>query len=163
MKLFKKRFQDHQYKFIFGATTATIINLGLIVGFGSGINPKLNIISSILVIALADNLTDSLGIHIYQETQELKLKYVWLSTIFNFLTRLFISIIFILIVLVFPLNIATFYSIILGLLLLSVISYLIAKQRNSNPLIAIAEHLALALIVIISSYYLGHWVVNILK
>ncbi len=159
----KKIFQSHQSKFVFGATTATMINLGLIVGLNSSANAKLNIISSILVIALADNLIDSLGIHIYQEAQSLKLKNVWISTLTNFLARLLISLIFIFIIFVFPLTNAIFYSMAFGLILLSVFSYLIARQRNSNPLVAILEHLFIAFVVILASHYLGQWIVGVLK
>jgi VIT1/CCC1 family predicted Fe2+/Mn2+ transporter len=163
MHLFRKKFQNNQYKFIFGATTAILINLGLVVGLDSASNTKLSIISSILVVAIADNLVDSLGIHIYQETQNLKTKHVWISTLLNFLTRFSISLLFILIIMLLPLSSAISFSIFFGFILLSIISYLVARQRNSNIYLAITEHLSIALLVIFASYYLGHWIKVVLQ
>ena len=74
----------HERRFIFGATTAVITNMGLVTGLFFSPNAKMNIIGSILVIALADNISDSLGIHIFQEAEKLKIKEVWLSTLTNF-------------------------------------------------------------------------------
>jgi hypothetical protein len=48
------------------------------------------------VIAIADNISDSLGIHIYQESDLKKSEVVRVSTIFNFITRFFVILIFIL-------------------------------------------------------------------
>jgi vacuolar iron transporter family protein len=163
MKFFNNYFRAQQYKYIFGATTAVMINMGLVVGFNHGVGAKLNIISSILVIAIADNLTDSLGIHIYQESQKLMAKNVWLSTLANFMTRFLVSLLFVLIILILPLPLAVACSLVFGLISLSAISYLIAKQRKSNPTMAIIEHLALALLVIFSSHYLGRWITATLK
>jgi hypothetical protein len=55
-------------RFSFGATSAIITNLGLIVGFDSLSNPKSSIIRSMLVIGIADNISDTLGMHVYQES-----------------------------------------------------------------------------------------------
>jgi len=41
----------------FGATSAIVTGVGLIVGFGSAEVPKSVIISSLLIVGLADNLT----------------------------------------------------------------------------------------------------------
>lgn len=147
-----------QRRYIFGVTTAIITNLGLIAGLYFSANAKVNIIGSILVIAVADNISDSLGIHIYQETENMSTKEVWLSTFTNFMARFLVSLFFISIVIIFPLSSATIYLMILGIFLLGVISYIIARGKKINPYRAIAEHIVIAVIVIIVSRYLGFWI-----
>jgi vacuolar iron transporter family protein len=148
-----------QTKFSFGATSGIITNLGLIVGFDKLANPKLGIIAGILVIALADNISDSAGIHIYQEAECLSSKEVWVSTISNFLARLFVSLSFILLIAVLPLKLAVAISIAWGLLLLSFMSYSIAKVRKVSPYEAIFEHLAIAVFVIVASSLVSSWII----
>jgi hypothetical protein len=65
-----------QTRFSFGATSAIITNLGIITGLDTLTHPKLSIIGALLVIALADNLSDTFGIHIYQESEYLGTKEV---------------------------------------------------------------------------------------
>ena len=55
-------------KFSFGATSSTVTSLGIIFGLLSSGNPQASVIGSLLVIAVADNIADSLGIHIYRES-----------------------------------------------------------------------------------------------
>jgi len=63
-------------KFSFGSTSAIITNVALIMGLNSAKDAKLAIIGSLLVIALADNVSDSFGIHMYQESEGLSQKRV---------------------------------------------------------------------------------------
>ena len=65
----------------FGLTSGIITTLGLIVGLSSGTNSKSVVIGGILVIALADAFSDSLGMHISEEAnRKNKTKDVWEST-----------------------------------------------------------------------------------
>jgi hypothetical protein len=41
-----------------------------------------------VVIALANNISDFFGIHIFQESEKIETLEIWLSTIFNFLARI---------------------------------------------------------------------------
>jgi vacuolar iron transporter family protein len=150
----------HERRFIFGATTAVITNMGLVSGLFFSPNAKMNIVGSILVIALADNISDSLGIHIFQEAEKLKIKEVWLSTITNFLTRFLVSMAFVAMVLLLPIQTAVIDLVILGMILLAFISFVVARSQKRNPLIAISEHLAIAVLVIISSHLIGEWILN---
>ncbi|MBF0522301.1 MAG: hypothetical protein HQL24_04505 [Candidatus Omnitrophica bacterium] len=153
-----KRF--NQTKFSFGATSAIITILGLITGLDSLTHPKSSIFAGILVIALADNISDSMGIHIYQESEHLNEKEVWISTLTNFLTRLGVSLSFLFLIAVLPLSLAVPCSVVWGLTLLASISYIIAKDRNKNPFLAIVEHLSIAIFVIILSHLVGRWVIS---
>ena len=53
----------------FGATSAIVTSVGLMVGFGSADVRKSAIISGLLIVGLADNLTDTLSIHIFQQSE----------------------------------------------------------------------------------------------
>jgi VIT1/CCC1 family predicted Fe2+/Mn2+ transporter len=108
-----------------------------------------------MVIALADNIADSAGIHIYQEAECLKTKDVWFSTFTNFLTRILVSLTFVFLVILLPIKAAVTCSLIWGLLLLSYLSYTIARNRKVNPYLAVFEHIAIAVLVIVLSNFLG--------
>jgi len=58
---------SHLTKYSFGASSAIITCLAFIIGLSHSSNPRLSIVGSLLVIAIADNISDSLGIHIFQE------------------------------------------------------------------------------------------------
>jgi vacuolar iron transporter family protein len=148
----------HERRFIFGATTAVITNMGLITGLFFIPNAKMTIIGSILVIALADNISDSLGIHIFQEAEKLKIKEVWLSTLTNFLTRFLVSMVFVLVISLMPIEEAVVGLVVLGMALLAVISFFVARSQNRNPLFAIAEHIGIAILVILASHWIGEWI-----
>ena len=156
----KGKCRPNQTKFSFGGTSAIITILGLIIGLDSTANPKVVIISGILVIALADNISDSLGIHIFQESECVDKKEVWLSTLTNFLTRLFVSFSFVALVALLPMTLAVPCSIIWGMGLLAAISYAIARGRGLNPYPAILEHFSIAIAVIIASEFAGKWLIK---
>ena len=160
LKTLKEQHRLFQTKFSFGATSAIITNLGLITGLDTLAHPKISIISGILVIALADNIADSFGIHIYQESECINEREVWLSTLTNFLTRVFVSATFILLVAALPINLAVICSIVWGMALLAVMSYTIAKKRNVSVFKALFEHLAIATFVIIASHLIGKTIIS---
>jgi len=115
----KNKCRLYQTKFSFGASSAIITNLGLIAGLRTEVHAKLSIISAMLVIALADNTSDSVGIHIYQESECLKTREIWLSTCTNFFSRILVSLIFIALIFFLPIKIGVICFLIWGLLLLS--------------------------------------------
>lgn len=149
----------HLTRFSFGATSAIITCLAFVISLSKTDNPNL-IIGSLLVIAIADNISDSLGIHIYQESDLKKSEIVRTSTFFNFLTRFLVILIFILFVRFLPITYAILFSIVWGLSLLLVLSYLIAKEQNVNPYSAIFWHISIAVLVIIASNFLSGWIMS---
>jgi len=153
-------FSANQRKFIFGSTTAVITNMGLAVGLYFIPNARVSIIGSILLIAIADNVSDSLGIHIYNEAERFRTPEVWLTTIMNYFTRLVASLVFIIFFIFFPLWWATVTSLIYGYLVLIVVSYFIARERKSNPVLATVEHLIIATAVLVISVILGSFISN---
>jgi VIT1/CCC1 family predicted Fe2+/Mn2+ transporter len=148
-----------QTRFSFGATSAIITNLGIITGLDTLAQPQLSIIGALLVIALADNMSDSFGIHIYQESEHLSKKEVWLSTLTNFFTRLFVSLTFVALIILLPIKVAVVCSVIWGLLILTVMSYIIAKQRKISPYSAILIHIIIAVVVVAASNFIGAFLI----
>ena len=147
-------------KFSIGATAAITTSMGLIAGLTQGDTAKTGIITGLLIVAIGDNISDSLGIHIYKESEGASKKDIRLSTFGNFIVRLFLAFTFVLIVLLFSSHLALLVSSIWGLVLLAILSYLIAKSKKSNPFFEIIWHLAVALIVIIGSKLLGNLILK---
>ena len=155
--------RPRQTRFSFGATSAIITNLGIVTGLDTLTHPKLSIIGALLVIALADNLSDSFGIHIYQESEHVGKKEVWISTLTNFFTRLFVSLSFIILIIALPIKPAVICSVLWGLSLLSVMTYTIAKQQKINPYPAILVHVGIAILVVIASNFAGKFIITQLQ
>jgi VIT1/CCC1 family predicted Fe2+/Mn2+ transporter len=142
--------------YIFGSSAAIITDVSLIVGLGSARAGKGPILAGLLTIAVADNISDSLGIHLYKESEGYGQKLSLFSTILNFLSRLLISFTFVAIVLVLPMAHAIFAGLIWGLLLIVVISYLISRRNKDNPVREMVIHVLTAAVVVVLSRYLGH-------
>lgn len=65
-------------RFSFGSSSAIITNIALTIGLDTTVNAKSAIIGSLLVVALADNISDTLGMHMFQESEGHSKKTVWL-------------------------------------------------------------------------------------
>ncbi|MDD2913266.1 MAG: VIT1/CCC1 transporter family protein [Candidatus Paceibacterota bacterium] len=143
----------------FGLTSGIITTVGLMVGLYSGTNLKLAVIGGILTIAVADAFSDALGIHISEEFESShSTKEIWESTVFAFLFKFFFSLIFVVPVLIFDLFWAVVISIVFGMLMIGIFSFQFAKKQNMNPWKATAEHLFIAIIVVVITYYVGYLV-----
>lgn len=149
-------------KFSFGATSGIITSLGLIMGLYTVPNAKLSIISSLLILALADNFSDTMGIHVYQDAENYTPAEVWISTVTNFMARFLVSAFFILFFIIFPIKIAVAFSVFYGLLILAAVSYQIAINKKENPFKTILEHVSIAMIVIFASKFVGEWIIKTL-
>lgn len=147
----------------FGLTSGIITTLGLMVGLNSGTHSAKVVISGILVIAIADALSDALGMHISEETNyNRSTREVWEATIFTFLAKFIFASIFIIPVLFFSLKIAIIISIIFGLILISLFSSYIAWRQNESYAKIISEHLVIALLVIIITQFIGDFIYELL-
>ncbi|MBU2540878.1 MAG: hypothetical protein KJ593_03150 [Candidatus Omnitrophica bacterium] len=147
--------------FSFGVTSGIITTLGLMVGLHSGTNSKLVVIGGILTIAIADAFSDALGIHVSEEMENKHTaKQVWAATIATFFSKLVFALTFIIPVLLFELSTAIVIAIIWGLSILSLFSYRMARKQRVNPWKVLAEHLFIAIIVIIITHYLGDWIAS---
>lgn len=87
-------------------------------------------------------------------------RIVRVSTVLNFLTRFGVILVFIGFVLLFPLTLATAFSVAWGLGLLVVLSYSIAREQKGNPYPAILMHVGIAVVVILISSALSEWIMG---
>jgi VIT1/CCC1 family predicted Fe2+/Mn2+ transporter len=144
----------------FGLTSGIITTLGLIVGLNSGTGSRLVIIAGILTIAIADAFSDSLGIHISEESGQKNKshKEIWESTISTFFSKLIIALSFLIPILLFTLRQAIIMSIFWGFLLITLFSYYIARIKRSSSQKIIIEHLLIATFVILATHFVGTWI-----
>ena len=145
--------------FSFGLTSGIITTLGVIVGLHSSTHSTLVVIGGIVVIAIADSLSDALGIHISEES-EIKhpAKDIWESTISTFLSKFVFALTFIIPFLFLPLSSAIIASVIWGFSLITMFSLYLAKQQNLKPYKVILEHMIIAIVVVVITHYIGEWV-----
>lgn len=152
---------NHSLKvgFSFGLTSGIITTLGVMVGLYSGTLSELAVLGGIVTIAIADAFSDSLGVHVSEESEGVHSgKQIWQSTLSTFLTKFFVAIIFIVPLLLLDLATAVYAGIVMGLSLLAIFSFVMAKERKENPWIAITEHLAIGIIVVAVTFFVGEWV-----
>ena len=146
--------------YILGSSAAVITNVSLIVGLGSARAGKGPILSGLLTVALADNISDSLGIRLYKESEGCGERLSRLATALNFLSRLLVSLSFVAIVLVFSGPQAMIVGIAWAFLLLTLISYLVTRSNHEHSLTAIIRHVVIAVIAIALSRCVGHLIAN---
>lgn len=143
----------------FGLTSAIITTLGLMVGLHSFSGSKLVVMGGVLTIAIADACSDALGIHVSEEAEKRHTaKEVWESTLATFLAKFLFALTFMVPVLLFELTTAILIGIVYGFLMLALLSYAIAKDGTENPWKVVAEHLAIALIVVVLTHEIGDWI-----
>jgi VIT1/CCC1 family predicted Fe2+/Mn2+ transporter len=147
----------------FGLTSGVITTLGLLIGLNASTHSRVVIISGILVIAVADSLSDALGIHASEETEKNHSHgEIWMSTVSTFLSKGVFSLSFVLPILLLPLSQAIIASIIWGLTLIIILNYHLAKIRKTNISTSLIEHVVIAIIVIILSHLIGSYIRNYL-
>ncbi|MFW0862277.1 MAG: VIT1/CCC1 transporter family protein [Candidatus Komeilibacteria bacterium] len=145
--------------FSFGLASGVITTLGLIVGLEAGTGSRLVVIGGILVIAIADAMSDALGIHLSEESSGLQShKNVWRVTIATFLSKFFFALTFVIPIILFELQTAIIVSVIYGLALIGAFSFYMGKQQDNKPWHTTFEHLFIAIVVIVITHYVGHWV-----
>ncbi len=143
----------------FGATSGVITTVGLLTGLNAGTQSLAAVLGGILVIAVADAMSDALGIHLSEEADPNKShRQVWVATIFTFLTKFIFASSFAVPLLLLPLQQAVVASIVWGMTVISVLSYFLAKAQHVRPLLIIMEHLGIALTVVALSHLIGAWV-----
>ncbi len=147
----------------YGGTAAVVTSMALISGLSAADATKAVIVSALLIAALADNLTDALSVHIFQESEQLDQKDAFTGTMTNFVTRLLLCLSFVLLVVLFPLALAAKVAMVWGMLLLATLTYLVARERKVKPISEVVKHLLVASAVIIASNMTGHWIGAVLS
>lgn len=138
----------------FGLTSGVITTLGLMVGLHSGTHSRAVVMGGILTIAIADALSDALGIHVSEESKNTAPAFqVWESTIAMFLAKFLIAMTFLLPVLVLPLDEAIVMSVVWGLSLLAVLSLFLARAQRIAPWTVIGEHVLIGICVVAITHF----------
>jgi len=144
---------------VFGLTSGIITTLGLMVGLHSGTHSRVVVIGGIVTIAIADAFSDALGIHVSEEAENVHThKEIWTSTLATFAAKFFCSASFIIPLSLLPLSTAIWVSLVWGLGLLALFSHMLARNQEKRSLPVVAEHLAIAVIVISLTHLLGDWI-----
>jgi VIT1/CCC1 family predicted Fe2+/Mn2+ transporter len=146
----------------YGSTAAIITSMGLIVGLDATTASIGALLSSILIAGIADNLTDSLSVHIYQESEKLPERAAFRTTAMNFIARFSVSLTFVLILVAFPRSASLRLSVIWGFFLLSALSYLLARARAVSAWSEIWKHGVVAVVVILISRAIGTWILRVM-
>ncbi len=140
----------------FGGTAAIVTSVALIFGLDAATATKSTIVSGLLIIALADNLTDALSMHIYQESEgRLQSREAFIATWSNFVARLLIALTFVLLVVLLPIASAVIASAVWGLALLIALTWALARERKIGFMVELGKHCAAAVAVILASRGLG--------
>jgi len=144
----------------FGSTAGITTSMGLIAGLNATAAMKVTVLASLLIVGVADNLTDALAIHVYQESEGLAEPKAFRSTIANFLTRLVVTISFLTVVMLTPESIVVPLALAWGLTLLSGLSYLLARVRAVSAWAQMFRHAVVAVAVILISRLIGKWILT---
>ncbi len=143
----------------FGATSGVITTIGLIAGLNAGTHSVAAVLGGIFVIAVADAMSDALGIHLAEEADPSATALnIWSATVITFLTKFVFSLSFAVPILLLPLDEAVVASIAWGMFVITVLSYLLARTQRSSAAAIITEHLGIAVVVVGLSHLIGDWV-----
>lgn len=150
---------EHPFKigFSFGLTSGIITTLGLMVGLDAGTHSRLAVVGGILTIAVADAFSDALGIHTSEESEgRHSERLIWKATLYTFLAKFVVAMTFVIPLLLFQLPTAVVVNVVWGLLLLGVFNFLMARWERASPMKVVSHHMAIALLVVTITYYLGN-------
>lgn len=140
----------------FGLTSGVITTLGIIVGLHAGTHSRLAVLAGMIVLAVADALSDAIGIHISEEAEgEHATREIWEATLFTFSSKFVFSLTFVPLIVFLEISTAILASVVWGLFLIVIISFYTAKLQNKNVHRTIAEHLLVTILVIFLAHYLG--------
>jgi vacuolar iron transporter family protein len=144
--------------FSFGLTSGVITTLGLIVGLHAGTHSRAAVLGGILTIAIADSLSDALGIHLAEESKGMaSVRQVWEATVATFLSKFIVATTFVVPLLLFGLDASILVSLLWGLVILTALSFFIAREQHIPAWKVVTEHVLIASSVVLVSYYAGLW------
>jgi len=137
----------------FGLVSGIITVLGMIVGLETATKSRLAVIAGIVSIAVADAMSDSFGIHVSEEAEGDAT--VWKPTLYTLGSKFAFALLFLIPFIIFDIFTAAIISIILGLLIIGVYSYIMADIQKKTKWKVVGEHLLIAVVVIVVTYFVG--------
>lgn len=147
-----------QYRkgFGFGLMSGVITTLGLIVGLDVGTGSKVAVLAGIFSIAIADALSDAMGMHISEEaTYKKSVKAVWEATFATFFSKFVFALTFAVPYLIFDMFRAMIVCIVWAFFVITLYTYHIAKNSKTSVLKQITEHVSITAAVIAATYIVG--------
>ncbi|MGE5090184.1 MAG: hypothetical protein ACM3QY_13735 [Candidatus Levyibacteriota bacterium] len=142
----------------FGGTAAIVTSMGLILGLDAANTSRQTIVGALLIVALADNLSDSLSVHAYQEAEGLERREAFLSTAANFVTRLLVASTFVAMVVALPHEWLPVAACAWGFALLALLTHRLARARDAPVAKEVAKHVVVAALVLAVSRWVGTWI-----
>ena len=143
----------------FGLVSGVITSLGLLVGLTVGTQSRIAVIGGIVTIAIADSLSDALGIHISEEAENVhSSREVWMATGVTFVTKFAVASSFLAPVLVLELETAVWVSVAWGMALVAALSWYVTGRQTTSRTAVLAEHVGVAVLVVVVSALVGRWV-----
>ena len=143
--------------FGFGLTSGIITTLGMMIGLNQGTHSVSVIVAGIAVIAITDALSDSFAIFMADEAERNSEKSKWEETISTFISKFSVGVLFALPFFFLEINQAIILSVAFGLILISILTYFIAKAEKRPVAKIMLGHLLVAIVVIIVSGLVGQW------
>ncbi|MDH4276126.1 MAG: hypothetical protein OEW08_13920 [Gammaproteobacteria bacterium] len=141
----------------FGLTSGVITTLGLMVGLYAGTHSKQAVLGGILTIAIADAMSDALGMHLSEEfAARVSARQVWLTTAVTFTAKLLMALTFALPVIWLDLHVAIGISIAWGLLVVGLLSASIAHTQGEKVWKVVGEHVVVIVLVVLATYAVGN-------
>ncbi|MGD8628763.1 MAG: hypothetical protein PVH52_06745, partial [bacterium] len=83
---------------------------------------------------------------------------IWAATVATFISKFAFALTFMIPVFLFELTTAIIVSVAWGLAMLTLISWMIARKQGTRPWSVVAEHVGIALAVIVITHYVGDWI-----
>jgi len=143
----------------FGLASGVLTSLGVVVGLAIGTESRLAVIGGIVTIAIADSLSDALGIHISEEAENIHTSTeIWVSTLATFVTKFVVASSFLVPVLLFELTNAVWVSVAWGMAAVIALSLYISRKQAESRMMVVAEHVGVAVLVVAASALVGRWV-----
>ena len=145
--------------FGFGLSSGVITTLGMMVGLNASTRSPIAVIGGIIAIAIADAFSDAVGMHISEESENKHAaRDIWEATVSTLLSKFVFALSFVVPVLVFDLSTAIWVSIFWGMSLVTIFSWYLATQQGAKVYRVVVEHVAIVILVIIITHYVGRWV-----
>lgn len=140
----------------FGLSSGIITILGLMTGLGASTHSSQAVLGGIIIIAIADSLSDSFGMHISKESEHNSSDHdVWVITAATLGSKMLMTSTFILPVVLLPLDLAINASVAWGLLALTLLSVFIGHSQQRRIIPIVAEHIAMAILVVVLTHFIG--------
>ena len=146
----------------FGITSGVITTLGMIVGVNATTSSRLAVIAAIVAIAIADAFSDAVAMHVSEESEGVhSRKDIWEATLTTFIAKFVFALTFVIPVWFLSLELAVIIDIIWGLLIMTLFNIFLARSQKESVLRVVVEHLAIAIVVVSITFFVGSYLSTI--